>query len=187
MFTPLKILLCLLLFTVSINAGTWHKIDPYKHYTAKDFHLKKNVGYMEIRTYAKGSTKAKTVIPVYRRTLRSYGTFIVDYFKILKPEYTPKADIRDHGNAFMMDRKGKMWRIDEVKDIIDQLGTIDRVAEFQLVLWLYNKHKATRYKKTKRGYELIIEYNYGGEYGSFRDRAFIDKRGRIKYYKMNNY
>ena len=146
-------LLCLL----SAEAGgpKWHKLKALSDYPPAAFHLKENVAYMEIRWYRtkKSKTPYKT-IAVYRTPLEKYPQNVTEKFKNLTPRYSNKADILPrYGNAFFIDTKGKMFRMDEVKDIVSLLGKIDRPAEAQLVLRLHNSEEGQYYRKIAGGYE----------------------------------
>ncbi len=92
-------------------------------------------------------------------------------------------------NGFMIDKEGKMWRMNEVLDVVKYLGKIDTPAEIKLVLWLNNEaHDKDKYRKTSNGYTVISEYDNSidnfGECGHFVYRLKINKKGKITEKKL---
>lgn len=95
----------------------------------------------------------------------------------------------------MIDSHEKIWRMNEVKDIIEMLGSIDTPAEAKIVLWLNDKNRDTsdenhkdKYRKTHKGYIVISEYDNSvdnfGECGNFTYRISISKKGEITEKKL---
>ncbi len=59
-------------------------------------------------------------------------------------------------NGFMIDDQQKIWRMNEVSDVINYLGKIDTPAELKLVLWLNNEaHDEDKYQRTEGVYCYI--------------------------------
>jgi hypothetical protein len=58
----------------------------------------------------------------------------------------------------MIDKNDKVWRMDEVKDVITQLGEIDTPAEARLILWIHGYTNGNHYYKTAKGYEITYRY-----------------------------
>ena len=141
------------------------------------------------------------VMSAYKTPLQSFKSKKVKKFKSLAPNFTKEANIREMGhclmsgctfsrsNGFMIDKNGKMWRMNEVSDVIKYLGIIDTPAELKLVLWLNNEaHDKDKYRKTSNGYIVISEYDNSindlGECGHFVYRLKVSKKGKITEKKL---
>ena len=82
--------------------------------------------------------------------------------------------------------------------MIGYMGEIDTPAEAQLILWIHSKHGGTKYRKTSKGYEIIIKYykSYPSDAGDKTiaeiceesreviDKAIVGKKGKIISYKQ---
>jgi len=178
-----KIILPLLLLTgVHAKGAKWQKLKPLEDYPPTAYTLDQRVGYMEIRGYnSRKSKEAFTVLPLYTIPLNSYSPDIVKKFSRLKPKYTEKSNINSffiHGNAFFIDKNGKMFQMDMKEDITGLLGKIDTPAELQLVLKLSFYEQGQYYRKTAKGYEVkIFEHIKGCVYS--KRTVLVDKDGDI--------
>ena len=211
----LKIVLLIGLVTgVYAKGPKWQKLKPMKEYPASAYSLKGGTEYLEIREYNNGvkDTQYKietyrVTVPMGRTSLKSFSPNMVKKFKALSPNLSKQTNIKKSSfclmsgcvsrisNGFMIDRHGKMWRMNMAKDILEMLGEIDTPAEAKLVLWLNDKNRGTsdenhkdKYRKTSKGYTIISEYDNSimnfGECGHFTYRINISKKGKITEKKL---
>lgn len=201
-----KILLLILLTTgIQAKDNKWHSLKYIHDYPASAFNLKKGVAHLEIRQYEVDEKNKlrkkpyKTVLSLYRKPLSSFDKKTVKKFRKLSPNLSNKSNMRhldtmseSEGvgcnylyNGFMIDSNGKMWRMNMIEDVIGFLGEIDTPAEAQAVLWFHNKESGDSYRKTSKGYDIIIRYDSTlGECKSYKYRATINKKGKIIKYKL---
>jgi len=155
----------------------WHKLKPFNTYSPKSYNPKKNIEYMEIRGYInKKNHKVSNIISIYKKPLESYPKDIIKKFKVLKPIYSNKSNIRLSGNAFFIDSNGKIFQMDMREDIISLLGNIDRLSEVQLILWLHYQDDGKYYKKVSNGYKIKIS-KVLNKCSSLNWLAKVDKKG----------
>ena len=209
-----KIALLILLTTqTEAQNSKWSKLKSIKAYPPTAYNLKEGVEYLELRTYHKApkekrySKKYRVEASMYKKPLNSFPPKLVRKFKKLTPNLSKEADIKRSGvclmfgcslyisNGFMIDSNHKLWRMNEVADIIDMLGKIDTPAELKIVLWLHEtnrdandyKHKDI-YKKSAKGYTVISKYTNrllnAGDCGEFTYRLEIDEDGNILERKL---
>jgi len=203
-----KIVLLLLLVTgIYAKGAKWQNLKLLKKYSSHAYSLKAGVQYLEVREYIWQSphkvdkNSYHVVMSAYRTPLKSFKSKKIKKFKALVPNFTKEANIREIGhclmsgcsfsrsNGFMIDKDGKMWRMNEVSDVVRCLGTIDTPAELKLVLWLNSEaHDKDKYRKTSNGYTVISEYgnsiNNFGERGHFVYKLKINKKGEITEKKL---
>jgi len=159
------ILLVSLFLTIESEAGKWQKLKPLSSYGGESYRLNDNVIYMQIRGYGeKKSSKANEILTLSKEPKQSYPHSVMEKFKNLKPKYSSRADITTmgYGNAFFIDRDGKMFQMDMRENIISLLGEIDRPAELQLLLRLGHYEEGEYYRKSSKGYEVKISYPIKG-------------------------
>ena len=110
----------------------------------------------------------------------------------------PNGCVEHVGNAFMIANDGKLWKMNEIVDVLGFMGEVDTPAEAQLLLWLYSKPEGSKYRKTFKGYEVLIkrEKTYPSDKGDksigefceewriVTDKAIINKKGKIVSYKQ---
>jgi len=161
--------LVLLVTGAQAKSIKWQKLQPVNLYSASAFHLKESVECLEMKMCmmdAKGNkcvNKSFTIVGICPEPPKSFNAKLIKRFKKLHPKKSPKDNIRKETppgsitNGFVLDRKGTIWRLNEVKDILDVLGTIDTPAEAQFVLWLHGGDPAKSYRKTSKGYEVLAE------------------------------
>ena len=90
-------------------------------------------------------------------------------------------------NGFMMDKNNKVWRMDEVKDVITQLGDIDTPAEARLILWIHGYTNGNHYYKRANGYEITYTYETTEssknsqcvDHKEITEKALVNKKGEI--------
>jgi len=202
-----KITLFLSIILTFSNA--WVKLKPLEKYPSSAFKLKKGVEYLEVRQYdsdkIKGIDKKRYRVrfPIYRTPLNVFHTKLTKQFRRIPPNISKETNIKKLsicatgeckttiGNGFYIGSNGRMGYMNEIDDVVGFLGTIDTPAEIQFVLWMNNKENAKYYRKTRRGYEVIIDYvnsvaNFG-KCGKFRDKALITYRGKIAHYQTLKY
>jgi len=201
------VLLLLLVSGVYAKSAQWQNLKPLKQYPSNTYTLIEGVEYLEVRKYVWHSphkvdkNSYHVVMSAYKTPLKSFKSKKVKKFKALAPNFTKEANIREIGhclmsgctfsrsNGFMIDKDGKMWRMNEVSDVVKYLGIIDTPAEIKLVLWLNNEaHDKDKYRKTSNGYTVISEYDNSidnfGECGRFVYRLKISKKGKITEKKL---
>ena len=196
------VLLTLLMTGLYAKDVKWQKLKPLHKYTASAFHLKDNIVVLEIRSYDTRN-KPRVVRSIYKTPLKLLDTKLRKRFRNTLPIMSKKGDIHkdptslsEIHNAFTIDRSGGILRMNEIADVTHYLGEIDTPAEAQLVLWLHNKHKGQQYRKTSKGYEMIIKYEKFSDITSdsigevcseirkVTDKAIINKKGQIISYKQ---
>jgi len=151
------ITLLALLFTALVaKGGNWQRLKKVDEYMGKDYNLRKDVAYMEIRFYkSTKSSNAYRTLKLYRKPLSSYPQETIAKFKALQQRHSNKDSylrIRNNGNAFFIDTKGKMFWTDEKKDILLLLDKIDKPAEVALLLFLNCGHQWQYCKIKNSGY-----------------------------------
>ena len=173
--------MALLLTGVQAKAAKWQKLKPLETYPASAYTLGKSVGYMEIRGYkTKKSKKAYKVLPLYTIPLKSYSQDIIQRFKSLKPKHTQKSNMHafTYGNAFFINKKGKMFQMDMKEDVIGLLGKVDTPAELQLVLKLSYYNQGQYYRSTAKGYEVKIFEHIKGCV-NLKRTVLVDENGNV--------
>ena len=207
--TIVKIMFIFLL-AVNLQAknSQWHSLKDVGDYSSKDFNLKKNVAYLEIRQYQVDEHNKlkkrsyKTILSLYRTPLKSFNSRQIKRFRKLAPDLSDrgnirKSDLENHGvgcyyryNGFLIDDQGKMFSMNAIEDVIGFLGKIDTAAEAQTVLWLHDKMAGSSYRKTSWGYDILIEYQETegdaqvGYCKRYKYKASINRKGKIIKYKL---
>ena len=218
----MKIVLIFLLITgVYAKSGKWKNIEPFNKHSANAYQLKEDIDVLEIRAYGIRS-KYKTYhtsIGIYVKPKKELSKKLVKKFSKATLNSSRKGDIRippdfkgNISRGFILYKNGKIFRMNEMSDIISCLGEIDTAAEAQLVLWLHSQYSGVKqtakgklsyrpavlnqkYRKTEKGYEIVTKYTISHSYSrskwewcndeqNFTDRAIIDKRGKIVGFKQ---
>ena len=123
-------------------------------------------------------------VTICPKGVANYPPETLSKFNALKPLRTGKSNIRDYGNAFMIDTKGKMFRMDMRQDIIGLLGKIETPAEAQLALWLNHYEQGGRYRKVRNGYEIEIDQMIKGRCTRTFVFVKVDSQGKISDSKI---
>lgn len=208
------LLLSLLLTGLHAKAAKWQKLKSLKEYSGSDYALKKGVEYLEIREYFRGvkdkgynTKKYEVTVSMQGSALKSFNTEIVKKFKASIPNLSKQTNIKAStfclmrgcvsriSNGFMIDSHEKIWRMNEVSDLIGMLGEVNTPAEAKIVLWLHDnrrdisdKNHKDKYRKTSKGYTVISEYDNSidnfGECGNFTYQINISKKGKITENKL---
>lgn len=155
----------------------WHAAETIHMYTfdqSRVFNLKDHVEYLKIQWVENGKNKYMTI---RRVTLDDFDARTVKQFRNLKPKYSAKANLKNKGNAFFIDDKGKIWQMDMIEDVISLLGDIDTPAEAQLVLWLHQNRNAKVYSKTSGGYKMLVEVYERGK--CHLDEVLVHRNGKL--------
>ena len=201
----MKMIGVLVMLGITVQAG-WKPLKALEHYGPKAFSLKKDAAYVELRKYNKVTLyriqKVKKSVSV---ALRIYSSRPVNknIFKRLpmKKRYAFKKG-EDSGmisgaywyyNGFMQDKAGKIWRLENARDVVDMIKPIDTAADIELVLWLYSDAEAqattysAKYKKSDKGYlvrqhYVITDSSYGC--GDFTYQYKISHSGKITQKKL---
>ena len=192
------------------KGAKWQNLKPLYKYSTSAFHLKDDVSVMEIRRYDtydnyKKYNKPTIEMKYYKTPLKLLDPRLLKRFKSTAPILLKSGNIHrlskrssEINNAFIIDSSGKMLKMNEIIDVIGFMGEIDTPAEAQLILWLYSKREGTKYRKTSKGYEIIIKYekSYPSSKGDGKiaeiceeireatDRAIVNKKGKIISYKQ---
>ena len=212
----MKLFLIFLLLVSSLCAKSQNmrKLKELQAFSPTEYHLKKGIVYLEIREYGwtnkqKVNTRVYTVLTkAFSKPLSQFDKKTIKKFHALSPNLLKRTNIRKNrqcyidgfcnmklSNGFAIDDKGKMWRLNETKDIIEMLDVIDTPAEVKMVLWLNDNFRRVSqdsykdsYTKTSHGYSVIEYYcNNVGNYGAcgcFTSRIKIDTKGNITSKKM---
>jgi len=199
---------CLLAVSFQAESNQWYPLKYVEDYGPKDFNLKNNVAYLEIRQYQVNDRNKlkkrsyKTILSLYRAPLKSFNPSQIKKFHNLAPDLSDRGNIRkstleNQGvgchyryNGFLIDNNGKMYRMNTIEEVIGLLGNIDTAAEAQTVLWLYDKVSGNSYCKSSRGYDILMEYqdtegDAQTEYcKKYQYQASINEKGNIVKYKL---
>jgi len=181
-------IVAILLVTSLFADAKWHPLKSMKTYNGRDFTLKSDVEYVEIKKVhifkplypkAKEQVSIKRVLSLYRKPLSNFSTKVRKDFKNL-PLSAKKSKSFLHGdqghlgsieywyyNAFMLDSNLKTWRLENTKDLIDMVKPINTPAEIKLVMWAngfaegfltYKEEYRAKYKKVGKNY--IVQEHY---------------------------
>ena len=137
----MKIYLSALLFVMTMGLeakeAQWNKVSKeLGAYNGSGYHLKNDVKCLEIRTYyvdKKNRINRKywsTPLTWCIRPYRAFDQKLMKKFRDAKPNLSRNGNIgkRKAGsisNAFVLDARDKMWRMNMVEDVIRFLGDID--------------------------------------------------------------
>ena len=206
--------------TFTVHAG-WKPLKSLDHYGPKAFILKKGVAYVEIRKYTEfdglvedpvtnglkltKTIKKNVIFKIYRHPLSYFGSTVKRTFQHIpgKKKFAFKKGAyggfvgtgsRWYYNGFMLDSKGKAWRLENLEDVVDMVQPIDTEAEVRLVLWLngnadgnVDEYSAT-YRKDGSGYVVKEHYVSNGDdvygCGDFTYRYKISSTGKITQKKL---
>jgi hypothetical protein len=182
----IKTMLVVILLTFTANAD-WKPLKSLDHYGPKAFTLKKGVVYVELRKQSKSTELAEKVtvskntrvaLRIYQSTPHKMNIFsripLKERYAVKKDEYAGLVSLSSwYYNGFMQDSAGKIWRLENTKDMIDMLYPIDTPADLSLVLWLNSdaREKAekysTKYRKNGSGY-IVREQHSSHEYNGWK-------------------
>ncbi len=204
------VLLTLLVTGLHAKDAKWQKLKALYKYQTSAFHLKDFISVMEIRCYStydnyKKYNKPTIKMKFYKTPLKLLDSKLVKRFQNSAPNLSKSGNIHrtskssvEISNAFIIDNSGSILKMNEIVDVIGFMGEIDTPAEAQLILWLHNKREGTKYRKTSKGYEVIIKYGKSypsdkgdkkiaeicEEYREVTDKAVINSKGEIISYKQ---
>ena len=198
-------------------------LEEYGSYSSKDYHLRDDTVALEIRTYniRDGKLRYKyTPISIYVVPKKLIDKSLLKKFINTEPDMKQKDEIRvppdfpgDHTRAFALRKNGIRYRMSKISDVIYYLDTIDRPAEAYLIWWMHSRYSgdidtkswknknrpfvlSKKYRRTPKGYELLIKYRISREYfirksreqcsvfQDFTDRLHINREGKITYFKQ---
>jgi hypothetical protein len=182
----IKTMLVVILLTFTANAD-WKQLKSLDHYGPKAFTLKKGVVYVELREYSESTEMTEKVtvkkstsvaLRIYQSTPRKMNIFShippKERYAIKKDEYAGFASSSSwYYNGFMLDKAGKIWRLENAKDMIDMLYPIDTPADLSLVLWLHSNAQekaekySAKYRKSGSGY-IVREHHSSHEYNGWK-------------------
>ncbi len=193
-------LLILSLLTSPLYAK-WQKLKPLNKYDPiRDFNFRDDILYMEVRAYDaryKGGvlvprdTKYFVSFKAYRQPLSSFPPATQKQFKELKPIDYHNSTLYLSGeveglnchmlyNIYLINKKFRIYRMDEPHDIYPVIDGIDTDGEMQLMLWLHGPNSSysryTRYKKTGNGF---IATKVSGDYDDDK-HSCVDSTYEVK-------
>lgn len=205
-------IVCLALAMTGLHAKEtqWQNLKSLYRYSSSDFSLDETIAVMEIRCYGTYSNFQKYNKPTLKMKFHKTPSKLLDAklvkrFENSTPNLSKNGNIHrtsksspDITNAFVIDNHGKIWRMNEIADVIGFMGEIDTPAEAQLILWLNAKQEGKKYRKTSKGYEILIKYGksypsdkgdksigeFCNEIREVTDKAVVDKKGKIVSYKQ---
>lgn len=192
----------LLTLASSANYEPYKKLKPIASYSPSAYHLANGIKYLEVRSYNIATPSGKKPIIGQKYDLITVAKStkvdkkLIEKLRKYPPIFTQIADMNLHGicvmsgcshfkgNAFVIDSKNKMWKMDETSDVIKYLGEIDTEAELRLLLWMKSfKYDNSKYRKVKDGYEVVVEYSNDmsnvGPCGYFTYYLKVSKSGRV--------
>jgi len=201
-----RILIAIVLISFGLYGDEMKPLKPLGKYKSTEFNLKDGVDYLEIRMYSGDdkrihTNKYSTQIVAFSKHLATLDTNLVRQFKSIEPNLNG-ADIRKStmclmmgcvsrvGNGFAIENGIKAVRMNETKDIVEYLGTIDTPAELKLVLWLNDNlrdmddtQSRDLYIQTKNGYKVHHTYENmlanQGECGVFTQEIMVNQKGVV--------
>ncbi len=200
----IKIALLILLVTGAYaKSEKWEKLYSVvdRAYTLDDYHFKKPIKCLELRSYSiDPKTRKRTdqsFVALVSVCSSSLSSRTLKRFRKIDPGLSKKGDIRrgknprDVINAMVIDGEGKLWRMNEIVDLIDLMGEIDTPAEAQMVLWLNGENEAERCRRSSKGYEMIVEeHKFSGKNGytefveTFTYQITINPKAKISRKKL---
>ena len=201
-FFTVILLLSTTIYATTI-APTFKKLKPLNAYSPYAYNLASDIKYLELRIYTYSNSKELTkrgshpryeLVATAKRAATSKN--LIKRLRKYPPILSPKADMHAsgmcvmsgcsfrRGNAFVIDNKNKMWKMDETSDLLTYLGKIDTEAELKMLLWAKSfKYDNSKYRKVKNGYEVIVEYDNDlsniGECGHFTYHLNVSNWGDI--------
>jgi len=173
-------LFALWIIVFTFGDAQWRAIkDISLYHPQQDFNLREDVHYFEIRQYAitdsgelsKKIKDYKVLFKAYQKPLSALDQTTQRRFKATKPLVHKESNLKvcEIGgvgchylcNIFLIDNKNRIYKMNEIQDIVPFLGQIDTDAEFVLLAWLQEASSAkfTKYKKTDKGFEAISRYD----------------------------
>ena len=175
-----------------------HLIAKQPNVSANDIHPSENVKCLEIRSYENNPKNKNTYHHWVRHVtwcsepVSSIDPVLYKKFSKAKPMRTKGSNIGGNSpgrliNGFLIDKNNKVWRMDEVKDVITQLGEIDTPAEARLILWIHGYTNGNHYYKTAKGYEITYTYEITEnskssgcvDHKEITEKALVNKNGDI--------
>ena len=202
-----KILITMLFLAIPVailadNLMEYKKLKAIGAYKSSEYNLSSTIKYMEVRLYNIQTIRGqkKFISPNYKTITAikssNISNELIAKIKKYPPIFTYLSNIHssgmcvmsgcghNKGNAFIVDTHNKVWKMDEVSDVLNYLGDIDTEAELRLLLWLKSiKYENSKYRKIKDGYEVIVEYDNDlsniGECGHFKYHLIVTKQGDI--------
>jgi len=110
------------------------------------------------------------------------------FLKLKEPPKTSESDLPHDAYAYMLDKHGKIWQMNEKKDLLDMLDGINTGHEVLAALWMDGKDfglrfHGGRYRKHPKGIEVEIYNKMEGEVCPlYTDRFIMSKRGNVLTY-----
>ncbi|SFV62485.1 hypothetical protein MNB_SV-9-904 [hydrothermal vent metagenome] len=182
---------------ISTKLFSWDKLyslDSNK-YSFKDFGFD-NINCLELRAYPINPSTRKQItnrwtVPI--SICKDIQDNVLSRFQNIKPDLSYKCNIRKNQilpvvlNAMTIDNDGKIWSMNEIKDVLGFIGDIDTPAKLQLVLWLYGENEGCLYQKRFNNYEVMVKYKTSSKsHNKSYLNTFVYKLTISKYGKLLN-
>ena len=199
-----KITLVLFFIVSVIRADEWKELPEisnhpnyiHTHYESKDYHIRKDIDYFELRRFLfeNGKQLSRKYQPFHiiakrpldsfpRRRRRAFKKlpFAENNTSYIKSEvyaknYFHTSRFSTRINGYFIKNDNVLWTINEKKDLLWVFDGLDTEAELATFLWLYDDDYIVtckyKYKETTQGYlveKLVRTYPY-----SSGGRAYID-------------
>ncbi len=181
-------------FKPKLESGE-HLFKKPMEYRFKDFHLRPGIKFLEVVSYEVKSGKRvdysdlKTVFKTDSRTFSQKDKNNITYLArvMAKKNYFWKywlhpLPVERYFIVIYIDKYGKMFSVDDKKDLLKVLGKIDTPAELLLWTKAVDSSEFTKpysYKKTKNGYR-VREFYFIMQSCNFVDRfIYFNQNGKI--------
>jgi hypothetical protein len=111
------------------------------------------------------------------------------FLKLKEPPKISDSDLPNDAYAYMLDKHGKIWQMNEKKDLLDMLDGINTGNEVLAALWMDGKDfglrfHGGRYRKHPKGIEVEIYNKKKGEVCPlYTDRFILSKQGNVLTYQ----
>ncbi len=208
--TIFAIAVLLTVMVLQAKEVSWKKLDRDELglYKGSEYCLRQDVQCLAIRRYPvdrKNRRNRAYWFPVLTWCVlpyKSYDPKLMKAFRNIKPNLSRdgnmgKSEAGFISNAFVLDTKNKMWRMNMAEDVVRYLGEVDTLAEARLILWLYGKEQPYRYRKTSKGYAFLIAYTKSTsgcqkckatevciEDKEIVEKAVVNKKGEISSFRL---
>ncbi len=200
----LKIFKIVLLVLVMVSVGSeakdvkWQKLKAlHNYYSASDFNFREDVAAMVIKSYYIYDKHPKYIdkginMKFYKTPFNLFDTKVIKKLYSATPNISKTGNIHKTSNiianAFIIDCRGNILKMNEIVDVIGFMGKVDTPAEAQLILWLYSKPEGIKYRKISNGYTVIAEdidvIDSTGHCIDMTYRINISQKGRITKQKL---
>jgi hypothetical protein len=207
MLKTTKCITIVLLLSTLLKAEEWKPFNKPNHYgntvyykyTSKDYNIRKDIDYFELREFLFEDKKqlSKNYIPMHiiaKKPLSSYSRSIISQFQrqpyiddnvsnikteLYEDNYFHRSRFYFKINGYLIKNDNSIWTVNEKKDLLWVFDGIDTEAELATFLWVYDSYEITckySYKKTATGYKVQkIESDYP-HYDKELKKSFVNEK-----------